>query len=255
MIPPDIVSELINKPLPELLSLITLGRLTGDTLIWAKKRVMELWEKREYGFTPKPELATELQRISNSEAYKRVKDCIGNNRFLGLIKLGLRIEELSEEGKIALIADIKNDVYEKHGVEGVRILTMGGTGVLFGIIQYLSTVKIENNYSQAYVAELFEKIIADWMKITIFHKSGHGQIALESKIIAYMNAHYEVFFVFSIGTASDQATKVIANLKNNGTIRKKGYMFHLYSRKEDLAGRALHTWIFQDLLNFERMSL
>jgi|GEM_PF-2946161 len=36
-LPPEILSELINKPLPELLQYITAGKLTGDALVWAKK--------------------------------------------------------------------------------------------------------------------------------------------------------------------------------------------------------------------------
>lgn len=132
---------------------------------------------------------------------------------------------------------------------------MGSTGALISIIQYLSNAKIENNYSQDYMAELFKKIVDNWTKITIFHKSEHGTSKLETRIMAYMNSHYELFFVFSIGTASEQAMKVIANLKNKEIIRKKGYVFNLYSRKEDNVGRVLHTWVFHDLLNFEKMTL
>jgi len=91
-----------------------------------------------------------LQRIGNSEAYKSAKTCIGNSKFLGLIKLGLRIEEFSEEGKTSIIANIKNDVYKKYDVEGVRILTMGSTGMLVGIIQSLNSIKIQHNYDQTY---------------------------------------------------------------------------------------------------------
>lgn len=254
-LPPEVITELLSKPLPELLNWITLGKLTGDALEWARKRVKELWEKKEYGFTLNPELASDLQRISKSEAYKRIKECIGNSNLLGLVKLGLRIEELSDEGKVSLIANIKNDVYKKYGVEGVRILTMGSTGLLMGIIQYLSSIKIENNYSQTYMTDLFNRTLDNWMNITIFHKTEQGQKALEQKILAYMNGHHELFFVFSIGTASEQATKVIATLNNNGTIRKKGYMFNLYSRKEDLYGRVRHTWAFQNLYNFEKISI
>lgn len=110
-LPIDVPPELFEKTLPEILKYVALQKLTGGALEWAKNRVKELWDKKEYGFTIKPELASELQRISKSEAYRRTKDCIGNNKFLGIIKLGLRIEGLSESGKVALIADIKNDVY------------------------------------------------------------------------------------------------------------------------------------------------
>ncbi len=135
-LPPD-------PSLRELLELIATGKLVGDALKEAKKKIKELWERREYGFTPDPELANELQRISKSDAYKRMKDCIGHHHFLSLIKLGLRIAELSDEGRVETIAKIKNSVYKKYGIRGVRILNMGGTGVLLEIIKYLSQLKME----------------------------------------------------------------------------------------------------------------
>ncbi len=248
-IPIDIPPELLDKTLPELLRLVVLQKIVGNVLEWVKQRIKELWDKKEYGFTPEPEIASGLQKISKSEAYKRMKECIGNHRYLGLIKLGFRAEELNEQGNTASIATVKNNVYEKHGVEGVRILTMGTTGVLMGLIQYLSDMKIKNDYSQAYMADHFEKIIQNWMKITIFHQTEQGQRTLEKSIIAFMEANYELFFVFSMGTASGQATKLLAQLRNDGTINKNGYMFTLYSRKE-LAGRISHTWVFQNIKQF-----
>jgi hypothetical protein len=249
-IPIDVPPELLDKTLPELLKLVALQKLTGKILEWANQKIKELWDKREYGFTPEPEVAYGLQKISKSEAYKRMKDCIGNHRFLGLIKLGFRVDELNEQGNVAAIAKIKDNVYEKHGVEGIRILTMGTTGVLMGIIQYLSDMKIRNDYSQVIMADHFDKIIKNWMQITIFHQVEQGQKTLENSILTFMKANYEMFFVFSMGTASSQATKVIAQLKNDEIIRKNGYMFNLYSRKE-VVGRVMHTWVFQNIKEFK----
>jgi len=136
-IPIDTPPDLFEKTLPELLKLVALQKLTGKALEWAKQRIKELWDKKEYGFTPEPEVASGLQIISKSESYRRMRECIGNHRYLGLIKLGFRADELNEQGNTAAIARIKAKVYEKHGVEGIRILTMGTTGILIGIIQYL----------------------------------------------------------------------------------------------------------------------
>jgi len=49
-LPPD-------PSLRELLELIATGKLVGDGLKEAKKKIRELWERKEYGFTPDPELA------------------------------------------------------------------------------------------------------------------------------------------------------------------------------------------------------
>ncbi len=246
VVPVDIPPDLFDKTLPELLKIVAFQRLSGKVLDWATQRIKELWEKREYGFSPQPEVADGLQKISKSDAYKRMKDCIGNHRFLGLIKLGFRAEELNELGNTKAIAEMKNSIYDNHGVEGIRILTMGTTGVLTGIVQHLSDMKIRNNYNQAVMADRFDKIIENWTKITIFHQTEKGQTTLEKSIRAFMKANYEIFFVFSMGTASSQATKLIAQLNKDEIIRKQGYIFTLYSRKE-FAGRTMHAWVFQNI--------
>ena len=106
---------------------------------------------------------------------------------------------------------------------------------------------MEKNYTQRDMAEKFEEIIDKWTEITIFHRAEHGQTVLRNTIIRYMEISRELFFVFASGVAGDQAKKVIADLSNNNEIRKRGYIFNLYERKEDMTGRLLYTWIFQKL--------
>lgn len=241
---PAAFPDVTDKSIPELLRLIAEGKLVGDALNWAKKRIAELWAKKEYGFTLEPEVASELQRISKSEAYKRMKDCIGKHRFLSLVKLGLRIAELSEEGKVETIAKIKDKVYANYELEGIRVLDMGSTGVLEDVVLHLSSIKIKKNYSQTHMAKMFEKILDDWTKMTIFHRTDHGPKNLEEKIVHFMNSQLELFFVFAIGGAGDQAKRVVATLNNNKSIRNMGYMFDLCSRKEDKVGREMYSWSF-----------
>jgi hypothetical protein len=255
MIPPDVYSELLAKSLPELLKLYAAGKIGKDALGWVKLRLIELWEKKQYGFTPEPKIASGLQRINNTDAYRRTKECIGHNPYLNVIRLGLRIEELSENGRADSIAKMKNDVYDKYGNEGITILNMGSTGVLMPIIQHLSNIKLEDNSSQAFMSDYFKKVIENWKNITIFHQTEHGEEALVEKIKHYMDAHIEIFFVFSIGTAGDQAKKAISTLSNDGTIQNKGYMFSLISRKEDQMGRDHFSWIFKNIYNFDRIFL
>lgn len=255
MIPPDFYSELLTKSLPELLKLYAAGTIGKDALEWVKLRIKRLWEEKQYGFTPEPQIASGLQRINKSDAYKRTKECIGNNPYLNLIRLGLRIEELSEKGKIEAITKMRNSVYEKYGNDGIIILNMGSTGALMPIIQHLSNIKIENNYSQTYILDYFKKVIENWTNITIFHQTEHGKEALIEKIKHYMNAHLEIFFIFSIGTAGDQAKKAIATLNNDRTIQKKGYMLTLISRKKDQMGRDHFSWIFRNIYNFDKVFL
>ena len=249
---PDLPPDFLTWSLPDLLAYVAAGKIS---LKAAKKRIRELWDKKDYGFSPDPQLASELQRISKSEAYKRMKDCIGNHQYLSLIKLGLRFEELSYEGnRHSTIDHIKNDVYEKHGPGGINVLTMGSTGVLAAVIKYLSDMKFNQNWEQAYTADKFDTILDEWKEKTIFHKSESGQEPLKKTIVTYMDAHYELFFVFSIGTASGQAKRAIASLNNAEIIREKGYTVKNV-KKEDLVGREHYSWVFEYQYNLERVVL
>jgi hypothetical protein len=165
------------------------------------------------------------------------------------------LSQSPDEGKTKIIERIKNEVYDKHGYEGIRVLNMGSTGVLMQIIQYMSDLKLKHNYSQKFMADHFDEIINQWKKITIFHKSEDGQKGLERNIIHFMDAHHDIFFVFSIGEVSGQAKLAIASLKNSNKISKKGYMLTLNSRKEDLIGKEWYAWVFRNMLNFDRITL
>ena len=59
------------------------------------------------------------------------------------------------------------------------------------MIQYLSDMKIKNNYGQEYMADHFEKIIQNWMMITIFHQATQGQKALENNILSAFDTDIE----------------------------------------------------------------
>lgn len=246
MAPPD----LYGMSLVELIKLIASGELTKEALDWAKKRVRELWNERKYGFTPDPELASGLQKVGKSEAYKRAKDCIGNHKYLEIIRLGLRIQKLSSEGQVETIGKIKDDVKRKYGIKGIRVLNMGSTGVLINVIQYLSHVKIYHDYGSEVLGEIFEDILEEWNKITIFHESDYGRDTLEKTIIRYMNLNHDVFFVFAAGNAGVQAIKTIAQLDNQNEIRNRNYMISLSNREEDQTGRVLYSWVFRKIEAF-----
>lgn len=251
MIPPDLYQELRTMGLSELLKLYAVGNISKESLGWIRNKVKEIWAQKQYGFTPEPKIASELQQITKSDAYRRTKECIGNNPHLNVIKLGLRMGKLTEEGKIETIDNIKNSVYTKHGQDGITILNMGATGALMPIIQHLSDIKIKNDYDQTYMSDYFYKMLTDWKSITIFHQTEHGQEALTTKIKKYMDSHFEIFFVFSIGSAGGQAMKSIATIRNDGTIQQKGYTFTLISKKTDQNGRIHFAWLFQNMYNFE----
>lgn len=249
---PALPPDFLTWSLPDILSYVAAGKIALDVV---DKRIRELWDKRDYGFSPDPNLASELQTISKGELYNRMKACIGNHRYLSLIKLGIRFEELSYEGnRHSTIDNIKNDVYKKYGPDGLYVLKMGSTGALVAVIKYLSDMKLSQNWGQTQTADKFDTILDTWKNITIFHQSELGEESLKKTVIAHMDAHWEIFFVFSIGTASGQAKRAIASLHNDQTIKEKGYAVNNI-KNEDLVGREHYLWVFENRYNFEKITL
>lgn len=261
MVPPDIPPDLLTKTIPELLAILAAGpaaELSKPVTDWIKERIRKQWDKKEYGFTPDPETAVALQKVGKSDAYKRIKECIGvKSPYLNVIRLGLRIEDLSYADDGEQIHNLRSQVYSIYDKEGISILNMGNVGALVAVIKHLSQLKIENNYSQEYLQEHFQKMITSWNQITVFHQYEHGFKELTRKINGYMDRRTEIFFVFGIGSAGEQAAKVIAYLNNQNIIHNKGYSMSLISNKKDIRGRAHYAWVFEiiDICSFDRVTL
>lgn len=255
MSPLDIPPDLLIKSAPELLNLLTAGKISQEFVGWARQKIKDAFNKKEYGFTPDTQTANALKNVSQSDAYKRMRQCIGQNRYLAVIRIGLRVEELTYDAETDVINHVKNGIYKKYGEEGITILNMGSTGVLLPLIQHLSDVKIENNYTEEQMLKHFLEVVQNWKNITIFHQTDNGKDDLVKKINMHMDAHHEVFFVFAIGMASEQAKKGISTLNNKGIIQKKGYIFRLILRERDRKERDHFAWFFKNIYTFERITL
>ena len=253
MIPIDIPPELLTKTVPELLALLNAGKISKDFIEWAGKKIKDSLDRKEYGFTPDVETATALKNITKSDAYKRMRQCIGPSSYLSVIRLSLRGEELSYNAGKEEIDKVKNGVYKKYGDDGITILNMGSTGILVPLIQHLSDLKIENNCSEDEMLHHFLEMVHNWDAMTIFHKTTDGRDDLVKKVSQYMNAQYEVFFVFAIGEASMQAKKAISSLNNKGIIQKKGYVFRLIHLERDHKERDHYSWFFKNIYTFEKV--
>jgi hypothetical protein len=264
MVPIDIPPELLKMSLPGLLEFLKLaaagaaGSVSPGVIEWVKQRIKEEWALKKYGFTPDPETAASLKEITNSEAYNRMKDCIGHHsKYLDVIRLGLQIEHLSYNGGDKQIARLKSSVHKTYGREGIAILNIGNVGALIALINHMSQMKVEYEYSEEYLGQYFEEVIKNWKQISIFHQAGHGPEELVSKINLHMDRRIEMFFVFGIGVAGEQASKAIASMNNSKIMQKKGYMMKLMSKKTDIHGRDHFAWVFDliDICSFDKITL
>lgn len=244
-IPAELIQKISSMDLRDLLTFLYTVKLSKETIEYIRKRIRELWNQSKYGFTPNAEEAAAIYKIGQKEAYKRLKHCIGFHWSLRLIRLGLYISDLNDEGQRKLIKKTKEDIYKKYGSKGIKITNMATTGAILDVIEYLSKLKIEDNLNRTDLTIKFDtEIIEKWDKITFFVKTEDSEKEISKKIVAMMNQRLLIFFVFAYGAASTKSMKIISKLNNNKTISNKNYCLSMTSRR-DKAGKRLYTWVFE----------
>ena len=243
-LPKDIIETLNKLSFRELLSYVLLAKLSGQLLDYAKKRIKETWDKKQYGFSPSKDEAIILKRISRADVYERLKFCLGQHWSLSLIKVGIYISDLNIEGQQELVEKINEDIFKKYGKRGKRIMELGSTGVIRNIIEYISDLKIRKNYNRDDLIREFENILEDWNRITIFVKSNDTKDDIVNNLKKQIEFKYNLFFVFAFGSASVIAYNAIAQANNEGIISEGKYMF---STRPSISkvGKEVYAWTFE----------
>lgn len=210
-----------------------------------EQKVIELLDKKKYGFVPNAQEANSLQRIRESPLFCRLKECVGNHWSLNLVAVGIYIMELNDEGERKLIQEIRDRTNKKYGPRGMKIVNLGSTGVILEVIEYLDSLKLRKGYSKEHIGLGFDNILDGWEQISIFVKSGHDEDILYSDIVDHMFRKIPIFFIFSYGSACTVAMKIIAEMNVNGLIiQRYNYLFWVKPGK-DRAGKVKYTWDFE----------
>jgi hypothetical protein len=211
----------------------------------SKNKIISIINKGKYGFVPDPREANSLQRINESPIFCRLKECIGNHWSLNLVKVGMYIMELNDEGERKLIKEIRDRISKKYGPRGMKIIDLGSTGVIFDIIDYLDGLRMRKGYGKEYIASEFEKMLDNWYQISIFVKSKHDEDSLYNDILDHMYRKFPIFFVFAYGSASNIAMKIIAEMNNQGMITERFRYIFWVKPGRDKAGMVKYAWDFE----------
>jgi hypothetical protein len=228
----------------ELLHLITLGKLAGKALESAKKKIKDFLDKKKYGFTPNKEEADSLYRISREDIYKRFVDCVGNHWSKDLIRVGIYISKLNDEGRREVVDKTRREIYKKYGEKGVKIINIATTGYIIEVIQYLSRLKLTENLKEEDLQIEFEKIIEEWKSTTIFVTVNDNEDSMIKEITNLMGSKKERFFVFGYGSAAKIASNSIDKLASDGVVKSNNYSIHI-EQSTDLAGGEKYMCIFK----------
>lgn len=212
-----------------------------------------LINSKKFGFTTSEKLAYSLENIGQRDSFKRLKQCVGNHWAMNLIRVGIHISELNDEGQRKMIEELRGEVFRRSSERGIRVLNIGATRTINSIINYLSNLKIEKNLSQDELGKELDQIINNWNKITIFVKKENSVDEIHKTTLKKIESKFQLFFVFAYGSAREIAIRAIAKLNNEKKIYQNDYIFNT-SNMQDLAGYDVFTATFRlfafDILSF-----
>lgn len=242
-IPAELIKQISSMGVKELLALINVGCYGAKTISYLKEKIREKLDERKYGFVPNVAEAKALFEVNKKDIYLRLKECLGGHWAVDLLRIGIYISKLNDEGKRETIRKIKDNVHAKYGLRGIKILDLGATSIIESLALHLSNKKMRDNLNPIDLALEFDKIIDGWEHVAIFIKKDDEIAVIYEKIHSYMNK-YPIFFVFAYGSAEIKASKAIAKLRNQNIIREKRYYLNTYSNI-DQAGLQNNCWVFE----------
>lgn len=216
-----------------------------DLAIAPYDKIKKLFLSKKYGFTDASGNAKKLYEISDTALFQSFKKCIVNPLYISLVREGLRISYLNDEGRKIEIDKIKHEVNKRYGRFGIRIMQIASTGELENIAKYLIDLNLRKNYNILDMTKEFEKIVENWLKITSFIKKDYPKEDIQKEIISHIEREEEIFFVFAYGSAVQPTIEVIAVLNIEHKFSEK-YIFE-GKMSQDKSGVEHYTCFFESV--------
>lgn len=212
-----------------------------------KDSISKFFVKYKVGFLPQGMDYSVFQSIKRRTSFKQLKFLIGNHKTLPIVMTGLWIKSLSEDERLKVVSDNRNEIYEKYKEEGVNILNMGTTGFMEGFIKFLTSYNIKRNPSKEEIIGIYESTLKEWAKITIFVKKDSSVSYILSKCNSKITNEFRFFYVFASYSARKIASEVIDKLIKKNILKEANYEVFIEKLNQDGSRKA---WIFekQDIL-------
>jgi len=191
------------------------------------KEVREWWLKQEYGVTVYAEEAESLKKIGEDSFYQLFKKYLGGHWSLKLIKVGIFVSRLNEEGRKKRAKKLCDEVYRsrKYGKRGQRIIQLASTGVLEPVMDYIIDLKLRKGANVLELHREFDEILDEWEKISVPVHAKSNEIDIKKNIQKTMGIKYPIFFVYAAGSASRIAQLTLAKMNNENIFQNKYLMF------------------------------
>ena len=197
--------------------------------------------KHKVGFLPPGTNYEVLQKIKRTKAVKQLEFLIGSDHFtLPIVIVGLSMVSMPENKKAEVAVDSRNAIYHKHGLKGVHILNICTTGYMDKFIMFLAKLNVSRNMSKKELIDVYEKILEDWERLTIFvqkhHSTKHIFKICESKMIQNL-PFFHMFAAYGALKIAGEVTKKL----NKET---KGYGYRVAQEPLNPEGSRV-VWIFE----------
>jgi len=236
-----------NKFLAELTYAVAKG-LTQSI----KNKIKEIWLKQEYGVTISVEESESLKKISENDFYLLFKKYLGMHWSLNLIKVGIYISELNEEGKRERAKQVYDESFKKYGRKGQRIIQLASTGILVPVMKYIVDLKLDRGANPIVLNREFDKILDEWEQIaTPVHRESSEE-EINDIIQKKIGVGYPIFFVYASGSASKIAQLTLANMRNKNIFDDKYLMF---LKNKVVNNTEYCLWIFEKIEDFQETPL
>lgn len=207
-------------------------------------KVNKFWRKLKYGVTIKEEESNSIKKISESSFFLIFKTYLGNHWSKDLIKVGLYVSQLNEEGHKERIKELSDEAYrnERYGKRGWRIIQFASTGVLEIVMQHIIDLKHNKDATKRDLQREFDKILDEWEKISIPVSSEMNQKMIKDVILKKMSNDYPIFFVYAASHASNTAMLTIAKMRNDHLFSGKYFPFPKHKQICDID---YCLWVFE----------
>ncbi len=129
------------------------------------------------------------------------------------------------------VAQIRESVSQRpNGGFLIRIVNLVTTGGIVPVVDYLSELR-RKKYDQTYLSQEFDEIIYQWNRYAYFTNSEMTEETIFNTIRTKMESSQKLIMIFAYGSATNNTTKAVARILNDGNNR--GYF---YQSKNNMEG-------------------
>ncbi len=234
----SLIAQVKDLQIPEILKFLTKNGVTLAVLKKSDDLIALIKNKQnegKYGFIPNKKEGEILKKTKNRGLYKEFCELVTNKKHWDLIRTGYLISTLNKMGgedAKKRIEEIKSIIVSNpNGAINIKICSIVTTGAITSIVDYLKTLK-RKNYDQSYIDDVFNQIIYDWIKHTIFPKKEDTTEQIKQEILSKGTQKLSLIMIFSMDSAMQNTCYAVAEIVKDSLL--KDYFYSSYNDEEGL---------------------